>query len=98
MVSTITTRPPKAIPCKVSSPAPPGGAVSPPQGGRIVCVRENKIYRQALCLVEICLVSVLTSNNKQHILSPANVIKVCYSLGELYVKSVYLNLFGWSGA
>jgi hypothetical protein len=65
-------------------------------------VRENKIYRQALCLVEIfylplTLVPVLTSNNKQHILSPANVIKVRYSLVELYVKSVYLTLFGWRG-
>jgi hypothetical protein len=23
--------------------------------------------------------------------------KVCYSLTEFYVKSVYLNLFGWRG-
>jgi hypothetical protein len=27
----------------------------------------------------------------------AKVIKVCYSLAELYVRSVYLNLFGWRG-
>jgi hypothetical protein len=32
---------------------------------------------------------------KQHILSSAKVKKVYYSLAELYVKSVYLNLFGW---
>jgi len=30
-------------------------------------------------------------------LSPAKVRKVCYSLAELYVKSVYFNLFGWKG-
>jgi len=43
------------------------------------------------------LVPVLAPNYKQHILSPAKVRKVCYSLAELYVKSVYLNLFGWRG-
>jgi hypothetical protein len=37
---------------------------------------------------------VLVPNNNQHILSPAKVRKVRYSLAELYVKSVYLNLFG----
>jgi hypothetical protein len=31
----------------------------------------------------------------QHILSLTGVRKVCYSLAEIYVKSVYLNLFGW---
>jgi hypothetical protein len=45
-----------------------------------------------------CLVPVLTPNYKQHILLPAKVRKVCHSLAELYVKSVYLNLFGWRGA
>jgi hypothetical protein len=44
------------------------------------------------------LVPVLAPNYKQHILSPAEVRKVCYSLPELYVKSVYLNLFWWRGA
>jgi hypothetical protein len=34
---------------------------------------------------------------KQRILSPAKVRRVCYSLAELYVKCVYLNLFGWRG-
>jgi hypothetical protein len=41
------------------------------------------------------LVPVLAPNYKQHILSPIKVRKVCYSFTELYVKSVYLNLFGW---
>jgi hypothetical protein len=40
------------------------------------------------------LVPILAPNYKQHILSPAKLIKVCYSLAELYVKFVYLNLFG----
>jgi hypothetical protein len=40
------------------------------------------------------LVPVLAPNYKQHILSSAKVTKVCYSLAELYVRSVYLNLFG----
>jgi hypothetical protein len=40
---------------------------------------------------------MLAPNNKQHILSPAKLRKVCYLIAELYVKSVYLNLFGWSG-
>jgi hypothetical protein len=24
-------------------------------------------------------------------------LKICYSLSKLYVRSVYLNLFGWRG-
>jgi hypothetical protein len=44
-----------------------------------------------------CLILVLAANNKQHILSPAKDIKVCYSLAGLYVICVYLNLFGWRG-
>jgi hypothetical protein len=39
------------------------------------------------------LVPVLVPNYKQHILSPGKVRKVCYSLIELYVKCIYLNLF-----
>jgi len=31
-------------------------------------------------------------------LSPTKVIKVCYSLAELYARSVYLNLSGWKEA
>jgi hypothetical protein len=41
------------------------------------------------------VVLVLAPNYKQHILSPAKVREVCYSVGGLYVKSVYLNLFKW---
>jgi hypothetical protein len=44
------------------------------------------------------LVPVLAPNYKQHILSPAEVRKVCCSFVELYVKSVYLISFGWWGA
>jgi hypothetical protein len=44
------------------------------------------------------LVLVLAPNYKQHILSPVEVRKLCYSLAELYVKFVYLNLFRWKGA
>jgi hypothetical protein len=40
------------------------------------------------------LVPVLTPNYKQHILSPAKVRKLCYSLAQLLVKCAYLNLFG----
>jgi hypothetical protein len=43
------------------------------------------------------LVPVLAPNCKQHILSPAEVIKLCYSLAELYVKCDYLNLFRFRG-
>jgi hypothetical protein len=41
------------------------------------------------------LVPVLAPNYKQHILSPAEVRNVCYSLAELYVMSIYFNLLGW---
>jgi hypothetical protein len=37
-------------------------------------------------------VTVLAPNYKQHILSPAEVRKDCYSLAELFVKC--LNVFG----
>jgi hypothetical protein len=40
------------------------------------------------------LVPVLASNYKQHILSSAKVKKVCYSLAEFCVKSVYLDVEG----
>jgi hypothetical protein len=43
------------------------------------------------------LVPVLAPNCKQHILSPAEVRKLCYSLAELYVKYVYYNLFEFRG-
>jgi hypothetical protein len=41
------------------------------------------------------LVSVLAPNYKQHNLSSAKLRKICYSLSELYVRSVYLSLFRW---
>jgi hypothetical protein len=44
----------------------------------------------------LLLVPVLAPNYKQHILSPPKVRKV-YLLAKLYVKSVYLDLFGWRG-
>jgi hypothetical protein len=40
---------------------------------------------------------VLVPNHNQHIFLLAKLRKVCYSLHELNVKSVDLNLFGWSG-
>jgi hypothetical protein len=43
------------------------------------------------------LVAVLAQNYKQHNLSPAEVSKVRYSLAELYVIPVYLNLLGCWG-
>jgi hypothetical protein len=55
---------------------------------------QDKIH----ILVGTChLVPVLAPNYKPHILSPAEVTKLCYSLAELYVRSVYLNLLGWRG-
>jgi hypothetical protein len=44
------------------------------------------------------VVPVLAANCTQHILSPAEVRKVCCSLFELYVKSVTLILLGWRRA
>jgi hypothetical protein len=43
------------------------------------------------------LVPALAQNYKQHILSPAKVRKICYSLAELYVKAVYLIYLGGGG-
>jgi hypothetical protein len=40
------------------------------------------------------LAPLLAANYKQHILSTAKRRKVCYSLAEFYVISVYLNLVG----
>jgi hypothetical protein len=54
------------------------------------------IFLVVICLVEIFYLSpVLARSYKKHILSPAKVEKLCYSLAELYVESVYFNLFGW---
>jgi hypothetical protein len=77
-------------------------------GARVVCMRDifilNEIRTQDKLYILVgnwlgCrLVPVLAPNYKQHILSLAKHRKVCFSLPELYVRSVYLNLFGWSGA
>jgi hypothetical protein len=40
---------------------------------------------------------LLVPDYKQHILSPAEVREICYSLDEIYVKSVYLILIGLMG-
>jgi hypothetical protein len=45
---------------------------------------------------QLILIPVLVTNCKLHILSPAEVRKVCYSLAEIYVRTVYFNLFEWS--
>jgi hypothetical protein len=42
-------------------------------------------------------VLALAPNYKQQILLPAEVRKICYSLGEFYVRCVYFNLFEWRG-
>jgi hypothetical protein len=61
------------------------------------------IFGLVLCLAEIfylslMLVPILAPNYKQHVLSPAKVRKAFYSLAELYIISVHLNLFVWRGA
>jgi hypothetical protein len=43
------------------------------------------------------LVQTLAPNYKQHILLSAELKEICYSLRELYVKSVYFNLIGRRG-
>jgi hypothetical protein len=43
------------------------------------------------------LVTTPKCSNKQHILSPAEVRKVSYSSGELYVRSLYLIYLGTGG-
>jgi hypothetical protein len=40
---------------------------------------------------------VLALNYKQHITLPVKIITACNLLAEFYVKTVYLNLFGWRG-
>jgi hypothetical protein len=88
--------------------ARPLWGVDGPLGGGFVCMRGifilNEIWTQHktyfdshfACLTYFThhLVLVLAPNYKQHIFSQAEVKKVCYSLTELYVRSVYLNVFG----
>jgi hypothetical protein len=88
---------------------PAKGALFVLWGTRVVCTRGifilNEIWAQDkniyfgkhfdwLKYFTYHLVLVLAPNYKQHILSPAEVRKVFYSLSELYVKSVYLNSGG----
>jgi hypothetical protein len=64
-----------------------------------IWTQGKKIDKHLACLKYFTyhLVPVLAPNYKQHIFSPAKFGNVCCSLAELYVKSVYLNLFGWRG-
>jgi hypothetical protein len=59
--------------------------------------RQNIYCGRHFAWLEYCtshlVVPVLAPKYKQHILSPAEVRKVCYSVPELYVRFVYLNLF-----
>jgi hypothetical protein len=79
-------------------------------GERVVCMRDifilNEVWKQHKTFLKhfawmtyftFHLVTVLAPNYKQHILSSAKLRKVCYSLPGLYVRSVYLNLFGCRG-
>jgi hypothetical protein len=89
----------------------PGGRCLSPGWARVVCIRnifilneiwtQNKIYSVRLLawLKYFTYHSgpVLAPNYKQHILSPAEVRKLYSLLTELYIKPVYLNLFGWRG-
>jgi hypothetical protein len=47
----------------------------------------------------VCAMNLISGHASyhQHILSSAKLRKIRYSLPELYVKSVYLNLFGGKG-
>jgi hypothetical protein len=82
----------------------PGGAVGP-EGDELFLWGTYLFWTKYGCkiiflvgiwLVEIFYLSqVLAPNYKKHILSPAKVGKLCYSLAERYVESVYFNLFGW---
>jgi hypothetical protein len=91
--------------------APWGGGGHWSSGGvQVDCMRDifvlNEICVQGkmYCLIDTWLkyftyrlILVLALNYKWHILLPAEVRKVCYSLDELFVRYVYLNSFGWRG-
>jgi hypothetical protein len=65
---------------------PPDGRSCYFRGGvRVVSIRDICFERNMGARQNIYLI---------YILSPAKDREVCYSLPELYVKSVYLNLFG----
>jgi hypothetical protein len=60
---------------------------------------KDKIYILVGTFLVVFYLSytIMISNYKQHILSPAKVRKVSYLLDEFYVISVYLHIFGWRG-
>jgi hypothetical protein len=90
-----------------SAPPPPEGGVGNPLGGASYLYEGHLFLTKYGRKINIYfgkhfawlnnftyqLVPVLAPNYKQHILSPAKVRKECYSLAEIYVKSVYMNLF-----
>jgi hypothetical protein len=63
-------------------------------GGCLVGQGSSETVAPRIYYLFIAFVPVLAPNYKQHILSLSKVRKVCYSSAELYVKCVYLNLFG----
>jgi hypothetical protein len=76
--------------------------------GRPSCLYEGHIYFERNMgatwniyfgkhFTWLTLVPVLSPDYKQHILSSELLRRVCYSLPELYVRYVYLNLFGCRG-
>jgi hypothetical protein len=71
----------------------PGRALPPGKGPPVPIVQKAAWAPEPVWTQR--LVPVLVPNYKQHILSSANVRKVYCSLAQLYVKSVYFNLFGW---
>jgi hypothetical protein len=65
--------------------------------GGMILTGENKNSEKNLSQCHFVYQKSLALNYKQHILSPAKVIKVCYSLVEVYVTSVHLIYFGEGG-
>jgi hypothetical protein len=65
--------------------------------GGMILTEENKISEKNLSQCHFVYQKSLAVNYKQHILSPAKVIKVYYSLVEVYVQSVHLIYFGEGG-
>jgi hypothetical protein len=67
-------------------------------GARIyIYIGRHFAWLKYVTYLLLLLLPVTAPNYKQHILSLDKAIKVCYSLTELYVKYVYLNLFERGG-
>jgi hypothetical protein len=64
---------------------PPGGALFSFFGGGELFVLGTYLFRTKY------------GRKIKYLFWPTNVRKVCYSSPELYVRFVYLNLFGWTG-